>query len=122
MKDPVRIKQILPITDGFTVLSLTEDDRGNHCFEDLTKEGWHYLFALVDGGEWDDDYVAIYEMDSIGCGEIDGSAFRIVPKCTCPKCGGEMTPRWYENTSKPSYTCPCGAMSMNELFKGGKSK
>ena len=122
MRDHVRIKQILPITDGCTVLSLVEDDVGNRCFEDLSKEGWHYLFALVDGGEWDDDYVAIYEMDSIGCGEIDSSSFRIVPKCTCPKCGGEMTPRWYENASKPSYTCACGAMSMNELFKGGKSK
>ena len=122
MRDPVRIKQILPITDGFTVLSTVDDGKGKTVFEDATKEGWHYLFALVDGGEWDDDYVAVYEMDSIGCGEIDGSAFRIVPKCTCPKCGGEMTPRWYENASKPSYTCPCGAMSMNELFKGGKSK
>jgi hypothetical protein len=44
MRDHVRIKQILPITDGCAVLSLVEGDEGNRCFEDLSKEGWHYLF------------------------------------------------------------------------------
>ncbi len=122
MRDPVHIKQILPITDGFCVLSPVDDGKGKTVFEDATKEGWHYMFALVDGGEWDDDYVAIYEMDSIGCGEIDVGQFRIVPKCTCPKCGCEMTPHWDENATMPSYRCSCGAINTNELFNGGKTK
>lgn len=121
MRDPIRIKQILPITEGFTVLSLVEDEEGNRRFEDSTRECWHYLFALVDGGEFDDDHVAVYEMDSIGCGEIDSDAFRIVPKRICRKCGGEMMPSLDGNMSKPSYTCPCDTIGNTVVFKGGKS-
>lgn len=123
MRDPIRIKQILPITDGFTVLSHIDDGHGKTVFEDATKEGWHYLLALVDGGEWDDDYVAIYEMDAFGCGEIDASAFRIVPKCVCPNCGLEMTASWDVNASiHPTYTCTCGFSNTQEQPKGDQSK
>ena len=38
MRDPLRIKQLLPITDGFTVLSAVTDENGKTAFEDLTKE------------------------------------------------------------------------------------
>ncbi len=51
MDEHVRIKQILPITEGFAVLTLGEDENGLHCFHDSAKDGWHYLFALVDGGK-----------------------------------------------------------------------
>ena len=94
MRERLRIKQIAAIPDGYTVLSQVEDENGKTNMEDSTKDGWHYLFALVDGGEWDDDYVAIYEMDATGCGEIDGGGYRIVPKRKCPSCGLEMTPHW----------------------------
>ena len=66
MDEHVRIKQILPITEGFAVLTLGEDENGFHCFHDSAKDGWHYLFALVDGGKDADDYVAVYEMDATG--------------------------------------------------------
>ncbi len=112
MREPLCIKQIMPIADGFTVLSSVEDENGKTSMEDFTKDGWHYLFALVDGGEWDDDYVAIYEMDETGCGEIDGGVYRIVPKCKCPNCGLEMSPHWnYCSEKHLSYTCSCGARS-----------
>ena len=107
MRDPVRIKQLLPITDGYCVLTPVADGHGKTAYEDMTKAGWHYLFALVDGGEWDDDYVAVYEMDAVGCGEIDGSVFRIVPKRKCPYCGSEMEASWDDGKLGPSYSCIC---------------
>ena len=39
MDEHVRIKQILPITEGFAVLTLGEDENGHHCFHDSAKDG-----------------------------------------------------------------------------------
>ncbi len=123
MDEHVRIKQILPITEGFAVLTLGEDENGFHCFHDSAKDGWHYLFALVDGGEGNDDYVAVYEMDAVGYGEIDGCAYRIVPRRTCPKCDSEMTPSWDANDSwYPAYNCFCGYSFTLGQLKEGESK
>lgn len=107
MRDPVRIKQLLPITDGYCVLTSVTDGHGKMVYKDMTKDGWHYLFALTDGGEWDDDRVGVYEMDAEGYGEITGSAFRIVQKRKCPYCDSEMKVSWDSSKFEPSYTCPC---------------
>ena len=123
MRDPLRIKQLLPITDGFTVLSAVTDENGKTAFEDLTKEGWHYLFALVDGGEWDDDYVSIYEMDPIGCGEIDGAPYRIVSNHVCPRCGRPLKVSWDVNSDPhPTYNCACGFSTQKSKPEEGESK
>jgi hypothetical protein len=112
MREALRIKQIAAIPDGFTVLSQVKDENGKKHMEDLMQSGWHYMFALIDGGEWDDDYVALYELDPVGCGDIDSGVSRIVPKQKCPNCGMEMTPHWDEKARDPlSYTCSCGAKS-----------
>lgn len=123
MDEHVRIKQILPITEGFAVLTLGEDENGHHCFHDSAKDGWHYLFALVDGGKDADDYVAVYEMDATGDGDIDGCAYRIVPKRICPKCGRDTTPSWDVNDSwYPTYNCFCGYSFTQSQLKEGESK
>lgn len=108
MSEPIKIKQLLPITDGYCVLTPFSDEHGKTTYEDMTKHGWHYLFALLDGGERNDDCVGIYEMDAIGCGEIDGCAFRIVPRHNCPYRGSEMDVSWDDSKFEPIYSCPCG--------------
>lgn len=110
MREPLRIKQILPIPSGFTVLTRVVDENGKKDMEDLTLSGWHYLFVLVDGGECQDDHVALYEMDPNGYEEIAPDGCRIVPKRKCFNCGSEMTPKWNEEAQDPlSFTCSCGA-------------
>ena len=107
MKDKLIIKQILPIPNGCTVLTPIEGTAGKVEMVDLTREGWSYVIALVDGGEWDDDYISLYEIDTNGDGELCNSA-RIVPIRTCLRCGQEMTPYWDVNLPIPVwYSCEC---------------
>ena len=123
MDDYVSIKQILPIPEGFTVLTLGEDENGHYCFHDSSIEGWHYLFALIDGGRDADDYVAAYEMDAEGYGEIDGCAHRIVPNRACPKCDRDMRPHWEPTgATYPTYDCFCGYTFTPGQLKEGEAK
>ena len=109
MRDQIRIKQIMPIPDGYTVLSPVHSEGGKVEICSLETQGWHYMFVLVDGGEWDDDYVSLYEMDAFGCGELC-SGVRIVPRRKCPDCGREMTPHWDRDDQSGYplwYSCEC---------------
>ena len=106
MNKPTTIKQIMPIEDGYTVLSRVEDGDGNSHMENLTLAGWHYMYALVDGGEYAPDVPLLYEIDPEGRGSIDDGTSRIVPKRKCPICGYEMIPTWDDEDSYPlQYSC-----------------
>ena len=114
MKGFTRIKQIIAIPDGFTVLSaVTDYDGNNENMDDLIKEGWSYVIALVDGGECADDYVALYEIDPGGWGEICNSA-HLIRRRTCPNCNSEMTPVLIPYTDEAlKYTCTRCLESIN---------
>ena len=108
MSERLRIKQIIPVPEGFTVLSKVMEDDSREAIIDLTKEGWSYFVALVDGGQWEDDYVALYETEPSGWGQIASKDVWIVPKRNCSKCGQEMTPHLDFKLKIPLwYSCGC---------------
>lgn len=106
MKRPNRIKQIMPIPDGYGVLARVTEEDGKTEIVDLTKEGFCYLLALIAGDECD-DYVVPYEFDQFGLGELNEDAILVLKKF-CPKCGKEMMAYWDAKLICPlSYSCDC---------------
>lgn len=108
MKEQLRIKQIMPIPNRYTILTPVIDELGNTVMEDLSKEGWPQVLALVDGGEWNDDYVAAYQIDLFGCGDIQDQ-FAMVEIRHCPECGKRMAIHMQPNDGKSlEYRYDCG--------------
>jgi hypothetical protein len=106
MNRPKRIKQIMPIPDGYGVWARVTEEDGKTEIVDLTKEGFCYLLALIAGDDCD-DYVVPYEFDQFGLGELNEEAI-LVQKQFCSKCGKEMPAQWDEKRICPRvYRCDC---------------
>jgi|WetSurMetagenome_2_1015567.scaffolds.fasta_scaffold104256_2 hypothetical protein len=106
MTRPKRIKQIMPIPEGFGILARVTGDDGQTEMVDLTKSGFCYLLALVAGDDWD-DYVVPYEFDQYGLGELNEDAFMFHKQC-CPICKQEMAPQWDKERVDPLwFLCDC---------------
>ena len=107
MRIPTTIKQIMPIENGYTVLSVVEDDEGNFHMENLTYKGWHYMYALIDGCGFMPDAPALYTISPDGIDSVDDGTSRVVPKRKCPVCGYDMTPIWDDEVAvQLQYFCP----------------
>lgn len=73
----------------------------------LALDGWHFMYALIDGGEYQSDVPVLYQIDTEGHGGIDDGTSRIVPNRECPVCGYAMTPVWDDEDTVPlQYRCP----------------
>jgi hypothetical protein len=108
MKDILRIKQIMPIPNRYTLLTPIEDETGKQIMYDLAKDGWPQVLALVDGGDWHDDYVAAYQMDLTGIGDL-ADQFAMVEIRHCPECGKRMEIHMQPNDGASlEYHCSCG--------------
>lgn len=109
MRDLRRIKQIMPLPEDRVVLVRMMSDDKTEAFEDISRLGaFKYCMALVDGDEWNDDYVGIYEVDNSGYGEIVEEAY-LIRRMKCNSCGEEMYPKMkVGNPSSLTYFCHCG--------------
>jgi hypothetical protein len=121
MSMPITIKQIMPIDHGYIVLSRVEDGDGISHMENLAFAGWHYMYVLVDGGEYAPDVPLLYEIDPEGHGGIDDGTSRIVPHRKCPVCGYDMSPRWDdEDDEHLNYYCVrCAYLRRKAKENGG---
>ena len=123
-KGKLRIKQIMPIPDGLTVMiPVLEADRSTGM-EEATQTQWTHLLALVDGEGEQDDGVVLYEMSADGTGNIAEDGTCLVREKKCRYCGQRMTPHKLPFDDRIRYTCRCSAeyaTDMDEWTFRGKT-
>lgn len=96
-----RIKQIMPIPQGFLVMEPVVQENGGEKMK--PAYGVPFCLALVEGRYG--DYVALYDLRIWG--GISGNA-SLVPVHHCPYCGKTMEPHMelYDDGTL-FYTCDC---------------
>lgn len=106
-KAPVRIRRIMPLPAGYTVLTPIADADGKMILRDTHGSTLAYCLALVDGGAERDDFVSLYEMSPDGRKVDDESV--LVPERRCGQCGRRMVPAIDAPLEfTVSYSCVCG--------------
>ena len=108
------IKQIMPLPNGYTVLTPTyATSTLNVCdpisvvYDDKCFYGTSYCLALVHDPDGF-DYVAAHEIEVEGLGELEDHLI-FAPIKMCPKCGERMFIHMENGYSATlNYSCHCG--------------
>ncbi len=104
----IKIKQIMPIPQGFNVLvppGRGPSKKGTEM-ENMAEYGWIYVLAVMEDSKYG-DHLTMYELDNTGDGAPVNDAY-MLPKKYCPKCFREM--KTHCEGDRPSefwHTCSC---------------
>ena len=104
------IKQILPIPEGLTAMTRSEDDNGKKYYLDAIAQGETVFYALVE----EDDFccLSFYTADAYGIGELDehdANYVMLTPTVHCQKCGRRMLATTSPKApTRVKYRCICG--------------
>ena len=107
--DELRIRQVLPLPAGTTVMAVDMDDGNSVTMRECNEVARPYCLVLT---EDDRGKTEIYPFDLSCDGGIDvrGS---VIPIRRCKKCGGVMRPHMEEyELGSLYYTCACGSKVM----------
>ena len=105
----LRIKQVLPLPAGTTVMAVDEDDGNSVTMRECNEVSRPYCLVLT---EDDRGRTEVYPFDLSCDGGIDvrGS---VIPIRRCKKCNGVMRPHMEEyELGSLYYTCACGSKEM----------
>lgn len=101
----IRIKQMMPLPIGTTVMAVDVDDDDNAVMRECREVSRPYCLVLTEDGR---GRTEIYPFDLSYDGGIDVRG-TVIPIRLCPKCRKEMQPSMEENDlGSLRYSCTCG--------------
>lgn len=97
----------MEIPAGYDVYVYAGNENDKLNWEYNTDKGLVHMLVLVDGGK-EDDYIAVYSINSFGAGDVDESA-KLVRQKECPHCGKVMKLLWKGTNGAVErlYKCDC---------------
>ena len=104
----LKIKQMMPIPDGFEAMTVIVQEDGTEQFEATAGTLFpHCLVLLKD--DIHGDRIELYELGPFGTGVADDMKSILVPMKHCPKCGKRLVPHTHGlDESTLYYLCDCG--------------
>ena len=118
----MKIKQLIPISNEYAVLATDDYDYKHICY-DRKLDDVHFFWAVLDGGEYEHDAIALIQVSEDGSYEICERNL-VVERQVCPICGQKMFPKYdIKRTPNSWQDClGCGYMldtSMDAEDSGG---
>lgn len=97
----MKIKQLIPISNEYAVLATDDYDYKHICY-DRKLDDVHFFWAVLDGGEYEHDAIALIQVSEDGSYEICERNL-VVERQVCPICGQKMFPKHSEKHNPTSW-------------------
>ena len=97
----MKIKQLIPISNEYAVLATDDYDYKHICY-DRKLDDVHFFWAVLDGGEYEHDAIALIQVSEDGSYEICERNL-VVERQVCPICGQKMFPQHSEKHTPTSW-------------------
>ena len=97
----MKIKQLIPISNEYAVLATDDYDYKHICY-DRKLDDVHFFWAVLDGGEYEHDAIALIQVSEDGSYEICERNL-VVERQVCPICGLKMFPKPSEKHTPTSW-------------------
>ena len=103
--DDFRIKQMMPLPIGTTVMAVDVDEDDNVVMRDCDEISQPYCLVLTEDASGKTE-IYPYNLSTDGGIDVRGT---VIPNRHCPKCHKKMQPHMEEyEVGTLYYTCPCG--------------
>ena len=97
----MKIKQLIPISNEYAVLATDDYDYKHICY-DRKLDDVHFFWAVLDGGEYEHDAIALIQVSEDGSYEICERNL-VVERQVCPIYGQKMFPKHSEKHTPTSW-------------------
>lgn len=109
--DDFRIKQMMPLPIGTTVMAVDVDEDDNVVMRDCDEISQPYCLVLTEDERGKTD-IYPYNLSTDGGIDVRGT---VIPNRHCPKCHKKMQPHMEEyEVGTLYYTCPCGCRELGD--------